>query len=125
MKAGEALQAATLAALRSIEGLGVYEGLPVQAAMPHALVEAGPETDWSHKSGVGREVRLAVTFKNRGERPARLRALMTEAEALLEALEPDHWQLVTMRLAGSRISVDAKGGWAGAVDYRARMLLKE
>ena len=38
----------------------VYPGPPLQAAFPHAVVECGAETDWGHKSGRGRELRLAV-----------------------------------------------------------------
>lgn len=125
MSAGEALQAAAIEALKSIEGLGVYEGPPVQAAMPHALVEAGPETDWGHKSGIGREVRLAVTLKDLGERPARLRALMAAAEAALEGLVLSDWQLVTLQMMRSRLARDAKGVWTGAIDYRARMLTQD
>jgi hypothetical protein len=36
---------------------------------PYAIVETGPEIDWSHKSGAGRELRLAVTLRDKGERP--------------------------------------------------------
>ncbi|HEY0625474.1 MAG TPA: DUF3168 domain-containing protein [Allosphingosinicella sp.] len=125
MSAGEKLQAAAIAALKAMGRFGVYEGPPVQAVMPHAIVEAGPESDWSHKSGAGREVRLAVTLKDVGERPVRLRALMDEAEAALEGLAPDGWQLVTMRMMRSGMARDAKGVWTGASDYRARMLKLE
>lgn len=123
MSAGEALQAAAMAALGGIGGLGLYEGPPVQAAFPYAVVEAGPESDWGYKNGQGREVRLAVTLHDKGERPVRLKALMSAAEAALEAMgEVEGWQLVTMRFLRSRLVRDAKGQWAGAIDYRARML---
>ena len=126
--AGTALQSAAAAALRAIEGLGVYEGPPVQAAAPYAVVEAGPEIDWSHKSGIGRELRLAVTFHERGERPARLHALMEEGEAALAGLSPalGGWQLVTFRFLRSRVAPPTAGTpsglWTGLIEYRARML---
>lgn len=121
--AGDALQAAAAAALREIGGLGVYEGPPVQAAFPYALVEVSPESDWSHKSGEGREVRLAAMLHDKGESPARLKALMAAAEIALGGIEalPD-WQLVTLRFVRSRFARDSKGIWTGAVEYRARML---
>ena len=81
MSAGTELQAAAVAALADVAKLGgVYDGLPVQAVVPYATVETGPETDWGHKNGAGREVRLAVTIRDEGERPSRLRRLMAEAE---------------------------------------------
>jgi hypothetical protein len=124
MSAGRQLQATAVAALRAAPGIGgVYDGPPLQAAFPYALVEAGPESDWGHKSGSGREVRLAVTVRDEGERPARLHALMAEAEAAMEGLSfPDDWSVVTMRFVRSRVVRDPKGLWAGVIEYRARML---
>lgn len=123
--AGEALQAAAIEALAALDGVRVYEGPPVQAAMPHAIIEAGAESDWGHKSGEGREVRLAVTIRDKGERPVRLRELMAAAESALGGLGTAGWQLVTMRLTASRLARDSKGAWAGGLDYRARMLREE
>ena len=124
MSAGDALQAAAISALQGITGLsGVYAGAPLQAVPPHAVVDPGPELDWGHKSGAGREVRLAVTIRDEGERPARLRRLMGEAETALAGLSAvEGWQLVTMRFLGSRVTRDRQAGWIGLVEYRARLL---
>ncbi|HWH22760.1 MAG TPA: DUF3168 domain-containing protein [Allosphingosinicella sp.] len=124
MNAGEKIQSAAVAALRTISGLGVYDGKPVQAAHPYAVVEAGPETDWSHKSGSGRELRIAVTLYDKGERPQRLHALLSEVETVMGSL-PDAvegWQLVTLQLVRCMSSRDGQGRWIGSADYRARML---
>jgi hypothetical protein len=132
--AGETLQAAFAAALRGIEGLGVYDGPPVQAAFPYAVADAGLETDWSHKSGVGREVRIAVTLRDRGERPLRLRRLISEAETALDVLAGtyDGWRLVSLFYLRSRLVPETRGsgpasqpGWAGVIEFRARMLREE
>jgi hypothetical protein len=128
--AGAALQAAALARIADLAGLsGVYEGPPVQAVLPYALVEAGPETDWGHKTGAGSEVRLAVTVRDAGEKPRRLHALLDAARAALEAeLEVEGWQLVTLawqRTRSTRESKPAAGAdtlWAGSVEFRARLL---
>lgn len=124
--ASEALLAAAAAALRAIGGLGVYDGAPVRAAFPHALIEIGPESDWGHKSGEGREIRLATVLKDAGERPARLRALTGEAEAALAGLPPqlEGWRLVTMTLLRGQLVRD-KAAWAGMIEFRARMLREE
>ncbi|HLL59542.1 MAG TPA: DUF3168 domain-containing protein [Allosphingosinicella sp.] len=124
MSAGQQLQAAAIAALRVAPGIGgVYDGPPLHAAFPFAVVDVGPESEWGHKSGSGREVRLAVTVRDEGERPARLHALMAEAEAAMEGLtSPTGWSMVTMRFVRSRIVRDPKGTWTGVIEYRARML---
>ena len=124
MSAGAALQAAAVAALQGIAELGgVHDGPPVQAAVPYAVVEAGPEADWGHKSAAGRELRLAVTIRDEGERPARLRRLMGECETALAGIAAvSGWQVVTMRFLASRTAKDRQGGWAGLVEFRARLL---
>jgi hypothetical protein len=90
------------------------------------VVEAGPETDWSHKSGTGREVRIAVSLFDKGERPVRLRERMSEAEEALDGLlSPIGWQLVAMQFLRSRVVHSQKSGWAAAIEYRARLLRME
>jgi hypothetical protein len=124
--AGAALQAAAIGTIEALDLGGAYPGPPLQAAFPHALVECGVETDWGHKSGRGREVRLAVTLRDSGERPDRAQAFAEVAEAAIEAgLEVEGWQLVTLALLRRRTVAEGRGGrsgWAVAIDYRARML---
>ena len=128
--AAAALQAAARARIAGLAGLsGTYEGPPAQAVYPYALVEAGPETDWGHKSGAGSEVRLGVTVRDAGEAPRRLYALLDAARAAIEAgLTVEGWQLVTLAWQRTRAVREAKppagadAVWAGAVEFRARML---
>ena len=98
--AGAALRAAAIEALEALELGGVYPGPPLQAAYPYAVVECGPEADWGHKSGRGRELRLAVTLRDSGERPERAQAFAEVVEAAIEAgLDVEGWRLVTLALA--------------------------
>jgi hypothetical protein len=123
--AGEALQAAAITALTTIRGIGrIYDAPPIQAACPHALVVVDGEVDWGHKSGAGREVRLAATIFDKGERPVRLRQLASEAEALLAGVEGPlpAWRLVTMIFVRRRIVASRPGDWAAVLEYRARLL---
>lgn len=125
MNAGEALLKAAGEALAAVAGLnGAHEERPVQAAHPYATVGTGLELDWSHKSGTGREVRLALMLRDRGERSARLRALAAAAEAAIEGLasELDGWRLVSLRLLRGQVRAEASGEWTALSEYRARML---
>jgi hypothetical protein len=129
MSAATALQAVARARIATLPGLtGVYDGPPVQEAVPFALVEAGAESDWGHKSGQGSEVRLAVTVRDAGEKPTRLHGLLDTARAALEAaLEVPGWQLVALRWERTRSAREGRGAgpdaaWIGSVEFRARLL---
>ena len=124
--AGSALGAAAIEALAALELGGVYPGPPLQAAYPHAVVECGAETDWGHKGGRGRELRLAVTLRDSGERPERAQAFADVVESTVEAgLDVEGWRLVTLALVRRRTVSEGRGGkagWAVEIDWRARML---
>lgn len=122
MSAGGALQAAVASALSADARLtGVFDGPPARAAFPYAAIDAGQERDWSHKSGAGREVLLAVTIWD--EQPARLHALADAAEAALRGIAVvDGWQLVSLAFLRRRTLRDVAGPWAAAMDFRARLL---
>ena len=130
--AAAALQAASskMARIGPLAGLsGGYDAPPAQAVYPYATVEAGPETDWGHKSGAGSEVRLAVTVRDAGERPGRLLALLEAARAAIEAgLAAERWQIVTLAWQRTRSAREGKAPvgadtvWTGVVEFRARML---
>ena len=123
--AGDILLAAAADALRKVEGIGrVYDAPPLQSAVPYALLAIDAETDWSHKSGAGREVRLAASLFDRGERPERLRRLVGEAEAALAGIDGaiGEWRVATMVLMRARTVRGRDGVWAGVIEYRARLL---
>lgn len=122
MSAGAVLQAAVAAALVQVSDLtGVFDGPPARATFPYAAIDAGTETDWSNKSGVGREVMLALTLWD--DQPARLQAIADLAEQAVAALSAvEVWQLVNIRLVRRRTLRDVAGPWATAIDFRARLL---
>ena len=122
MSAGQALQAALapiLAALPELSGL--FDGPPPRAPFPYAAIDCGTESDWSHKSGRGREVLVALTLWD--DQPARLAALADAAEAALGGpIVPAGWRLVSIAFLRRRTVRDAAGPWAVAIDCRARLL---
>jgi hypothetical protein len=123
--AGQVLAEAAIAALRGVEGLnGVYDGPPLTAAFPYAIVEAGPESDWSHKSGEGRELRLSILVRDKGERPARLRELVAAIEGVIVAIggELSGWRLINLVFVREAMLRETGAAWSAAIDYRARLL---
>jgi hypothetical protein len=122
VSAGGALQAALAGALAGEARLtGIYDGPPARAAFPYAAIDAGSESDWSHKSGEGREVMVAITLWD--EQPARLAEVADRVEALAAGVGGvAGWSLVSMRLVRRRTVRDVAGPWAAVVDFRARML---
>lgn len=125
MNAGEALAGAASQALAGVKALNhCYEGRPLRATLPFAIVDTGLESDWGHKSGAGREVRLTVTIRDAGERPTRMRALTAQAEAALAAIGGSNggWRIVSFSFLRSRLLPDGERGWVSLLDYRARML---
>lgn len=125
MSAGAMLQAALIERLAEVPELsGVYDGPPLQAVVPYAVVETGPETDWGHKSGGGRELRVAVVLRDEGEPPVRLTMLMDEIEAAALGIgaDLDGWRLVNLQLVRRLASKERDGRRAGLVELRARML---
>ena len=122
MSAGGTLQSAIAGELNALGELGgVFDGPPARAAYPYAVIDATTEADWSHKSGDGREVLVAITLWD--DQPARLHALADAAEAAVLAVNNvPEWQLVSLRLIRRRVVRDVAGPWAAAVDFRARML---
>jgi hypothetical protein len=122
MSAGGSLQAALATRIGSVAGLtGVFDGPPARAAYPYAAIDASTESDWSHKSGSGREVLVAVTVWD--DQPARLQTLSDSVEAqVLAATVASGWQLVSLALVRRRTIRDVAGPWATAIDFRARLL---
>ena len=127
--AAEAVQAALVAALAGHAALadvvgGIFDGPPAQADYPYVAIGGGATGDWSHKTGRGREHRLAVTIWDDGDRPSRLHRLMAEAEDAIEGIDPvfDGHRIASLVFLRSRVIRDADGPWAGIVEYRARTL---
>jgi len=122
MSAGAALQTAAVSALAGVSGLaGMFDGPPARAAYPYAAIDASVESDWSHKTGTGREVLLAVTLWD--DQPERLQDLADLVEAgVLAVAKTDAWQLVSLVLTRRKTLRDVAGPWASALNFRARML---
>jgi hypothetical protein len=124
-----AVQIAAIAALETHPVLaaslsGIYDGPPVRAAFPYVSVTGGLSTDWSTKTAIGREIRLALTVWDDGENSSRLDDLMGHAEEAIAAMARDlpGWRVASNIFLRSLIVRDAAGPWAGMTEHRIRIL---
>lgn len=130
MSAEVVVRAAVIAALRSDEELmgglnGVFDGTPVRASVPYAVVGECLASDWGAKGLDGRELRLAISLHDAGEGPGRLAVLLGRVEPVVEAVDAGDagWRVVGVRLVRSRVfKAREKDGWQAVVDYRLRVV---
>lgn len=127
MSPHEVLPGAIIAALRGAPGLAdaaLFDAPPARAALPHGVVGEPLLADWSTKDMAGREGRVAVTLRDGGERPVRLRELAGAAEAAVLAMPRalgGGWRIVSLAFVRGRI-VRERQGWAATSEFRIRML---
>lgn len=125
MSAGTRLKESIINALAEVQELtGVYDGPPARAAYPYVALDSGTELDWSHKTGVGRELTVGLTIWD--NQPSRLEQLADAVEQRLEQLKAvSGWHLVQLRFLRRRVVRDVAGPWAAALDFRARLLSQQ
>ena len=123
------IQTAIVAALQAHPALtriltGIYDGPPVRAADPYISLSGGLVTDWSTKTEIGREIRLALNIWDDGEEPARLHDIMGHVEDGIAALAENvgEWRVASNVFLRSLIARDPAGPWAGLIEHRIRLL---
>jgi Protein of unknown function (DUF3168) len=123
------LQAAAISAVEvhpvlATELAGIYDGPPPRAAFPYISIANGLTSDWSTKTEVGREIRLALTVWDDGEEASRLSNLMAHVEDAIAAMPRDlpGWRIASLVFLRSMVLREAAGPWAGLVEHRVRML---
>jgi hypothetical protein len=124
-----ALQAAAVSALAAHPVLadaltGIYDGPPPRAIFPYVAINDGIVSDWSTKTGVGREIRMALTVWDDGESATRLSNLMSHIEDAVLAIPRDlpDWRIASLVFVRSMVVRDPAGPWAGLVEHRVRLL---
>lgn len=123
------LRAAVIAWLRADPALqavlnAVEEEAPVRASPPWLGIAASASTDWSHKSGKGREVRLALELHLRGDDPATGSSTLAAIEDRIETLPAVQPGLHIINSTFLRARAEQRPGNLRAVllEYRFRIL---
>lgn len=90
----------------------------------YIAISDGSTSDWSHKTGRGREHRLSIAIWDDGATPARLHALLGQAQDAIEAMPRalDGHAIASLVFLRGRVVRDPDGPWAGRLDYRIRTL---
>lgn len=129
MSAEVTVRAAIVAALRAdttlMNGLnGLFDGQPVRASVPYAVVGECLASDWGGKGLDGRELRLSISLHDAGETPGRLAVLLGRIEPVVQAADgSEGWRIVGVRLIRSRVvKARDKDGWQAVVDYQMRVV---
>jgi len=105
---------------------GLYDGPPARAAFPYIAMQASASANWSHKSGTGRELRLALAIYDDVDQVQRLHRLMGQVEALLETPlgDGEYWAVIVQQFLRSRILRDADAPWTALIELRVNVLQK-
>lgn len=133
MSAEVAVRGAVIDALRADTALmaginGVFDGAPVRASAPYAVVGECIATDWGAKDVEGRELKLSVSLHEAGDGPGQLAEALGRTDAALRTLAAvaGNWRIVSARLLRSRLmKAGSRDGWQAVVDYRLRVVADE
>lgn len=124
-----ALRAALLDHLSAAPALAnqvnaISEEAPLRTSLPWLAIVASASADWSHKTGEGREVRVAVELQVRGDDPATAATLVRDIEAAIVSLPPDQPTFRVVGIQFLRARTEQRGGTVRAVllEYRFRLL---
>ena len=123
------LRAALIAWLASDPALAdrlniVAEDAIARASAPWLALVASASTDWSTKTRAGREIRVALELRTRGDDPARDGPLADAIERRIAALPPaqEGFAIVSATFLRARAERRADNARAVLLEYRFRCL---
>ena len=124
-----AFRAALLAWLAAdpllVAGLNtITEEAPLRASPPWLGIVASASTDFGHKTGVGREVRVALELQTLGDDACGTAELTSAIEARVATMPADQPNFTIASLTFLRARAEQRGEARRAVllEYRARLI---
>lgn len=117
---GLLVQAALRAALAGIAP--VFDAVPVDAAAPYVTVGPDSVSDWSSKTGQGREHRVSIGVWDDAPGVARVKTLLAQVEAAVLPLtsEDGGWRVASVLFVRSFVTRDPEGWSHGVAEFRIR-----
>jgi hypothetical protein len=122
------LRAALIAWLRADPALAalnaVTEEAPARTSLPWLAIATSASTDWSCKTAVGREVRIAVELNCRGDTPDAAADLAAAIEARIAGLPRAQagFSVITAQFLRARAEQRGESRRAVLFEYRFRLL---
>ena len=102
----------------------ITEEAPLRASPPWLGLVASASTDFGHKTGMGREVRVALELQTLGDDACGTADLVAAIEARIATLPPDQPEYRIASLTFLRARAEQRGEARRAVllEYRARLI---
>ncbi len=104
----------------------IVEEAPIRTALPWLALTASASTDWSTKSGRGREIRVALELNYRGYEQLAEAGLISAIEARMESLSADQsaagFQIASLTFLKARAEQRGEAQRVLVLEYRARVL---
>jgi len=96
-----------------------------RASLPWLAMVASASTDWSSKTHNGREIRIALELRHRGDGPGDAADLLRAIEQRVEILPADQpgYRIVTKQFLRARHERQTRNERASLIEYRLRILL--
>lgn len=104
----------------------IVEEAPIKTALPWLALTASASTDWSNKSGRGRDIRVALELNYRGYQQLAETDLIGAIEARMESLPADQsasgFQIASLTFLKARAEQRGEALRSLVLEYRARVL---
>jgi Protein of unknown function (DUF3168) len=104
----------------------IVEEAPIKTALPWLALTASASTDWSNKSGRGREIRIALELNYRGYEQLAETNVIGAIEARMESLPADQsaagFRIASLTFLRARAEQRGEALRALVLEYRARVL---
>ena len=102
----------------------ITEEAPLRVSPPWLGIVASASGEFGHKTGAGREVRVALELQFTGDDPAEAADLVNAIEARVLAFPPDQpgYRLASLAFLRARAQQRGEARRAFLLEYRARLL---
>ena len=102
----------------------ITEEAPLRVSPPWLGIVASASGDFSHKTGAGREVRVALELQHLGDDPATAADLVSGIEARIADFPADQpgWRVASLTFLRTRAEQRGEARRAYLLKYRARLI---
>ncbi|MDP3676249.1 MAG: DUF3168 domain-containing protein [Novosphingobium sp.] len=102
----------------------IAEEAPLRASPPWLGIVASASSDFGHKTGQGREVRVALELQTLGDNAAGTAALTSAIEARIAAMPADQpgFRIASLTFLRARAEQRGEARRAVLLEYRARLI---